>query len=63
MNVRVGKKLNLQPLQLQVNEHGLIMLNIQRRPSRALVELPANATLMQTLKAQMERLIDYLFAV
>ena len=39
MNVRFGKKLNLQPLQLQVNEHGLIMLNILLAPVGGLFAL------------------------
>lgn len=61
MSARIGRKFLTQPLQLQADEHGLIMLNVKRRPSRPQVELPPGATPTQMIKAQFERFIDYLF--
>jgi len=61
MNARFAKRLSFQPLQLQANEHGLIQLNVRRRPLRLPVELPPNATWTQVTKARLERLVDYLF--
>jgi hypothetical protein len=61
MNARFAKQFSLQPVQIQVNEHGLLHLNVRRRPLRLPVELPPNATWTQVAKARLERLVDYLF--
>jgi|GEM_PF-1618652 len=63
MNGPFSKKFSLQPLQIQANEHGLIVLNVKRRPSHPPVELPPGATPAQVIKVHLERLVDYLFGV
>lgn len=60
MNGPFGKKFSLQPLQLQANEHGLLLLNVKRRPARPPVELPPNATRTQAVRAWLDRVIDCL---
>lgn len=61
MNGPFSKKFSLQPLQIQANEHGLIVLNVKRRPSHPPVELPPGATRTQVIKAWVERFVDALF--
>lgn len=63
MSARIGRNLLTQRLQLHADEHGLIMLNVKRRPSHPQAELPPGATPAQVIKAQLDRLIDYLFSV
>jgi hypothetical protein len=63
MSARIVRRSLTLPLQLCANEHGLIMLNVKRRPSRPPTELPPGATPTQVIKAQFERFIDYLFEV
>lgn len=61
MNARFAKPFSLHPVQIQVNEHGLLHLNVRRRPVRRPIELPPNATWTQAAKVRLERLVDYLF--
>lgn len=61
MNARLAKKFSFQPVQLQVNEHGLLHLSVRRRSLRLPVELPPNATWAQIARVWMGRLVDFLF--
>ncbi len=63
MNARFAGKFSLQPVQLQVNEHGLLRLNVRRRPLRLPVELPSGAALGARIKACLDRFLDHLFGV
>ncbi len=61
MNARFVKSLSLRPVQLLVNEHGLLQLNVRRRPLRLPVKPPADATWRQAAWARLEQLLDFLF--
>ena len=63
MNLQTGQKNPVQPLQILVDDHGVIELRLPPPAPAPSTELPRGTQRVQVLKARFERLIDYLFEV
>ena len=63
MNVLTDKKHRAQPLQIRVDDYGVIMLKLRRQENHPPNELPPGTNRAQVIKARLNRILDYLFDV
>ena len=64
MNVQTGKKHLAEPLQVRVDDHGVIVLNLKRRQAAPSLNEPSSGPdRTGAIKARLDRIIDYLFDV
>ena len=63
MIAQTDKKNFAQPLQIRVDAHGVIVLNLRRQRIHPANEPPLGSGRAEMMKAKFDRLIDYLFDV